>query len=205
MSDRICRDCYFFENKLRFGRKKRSCSELGETPSHYACSAFVDKEGMPERTIPDEFFVARALTARRRQKPGLHPATVTDSIRGLLDDWMALDGGVQKAVKDLLVKLHQQGIDVAVDPTFLQEFERNVDTVVGLWSLYALANTLGLSSFADDLVRARIAQLFPSAATRAGTAAAPPIDPEPVEPPAPPRKRMAATGEVFKSKRRGAR
>lgn len=201
--DRYCHECFFFENETRFGRKNRSCRSIGEKPSGVACSAFVEAAGMPKRAVPDEFMVARALVAGRRSRDGVDPADVENAITGILRNQLVMSRGVSDSVKKALIAVQQPGLEVDVDPAFMREFERDVDRVLSLWSLYTLANALGIPSFADDLVHARMAQMFPSLTPAAPQSQAAHEAADPVEPAVPHRKRMTSTGEVFRAKPRG--
>jgi len=142
-----CRECYWFNEKSRFGRDPRSCLDLGETPENEACDRFMTKPSEAER-YPEWI---------QEQVGALANVRYRDLFHEILAESFVLEQDSKLAGQAIKIQLQTQGAEVVFDD---KEFTKSLGRLIDIYQVYRMACVVGLGAFANEIVSAEIKRKF---------------------------------------------
>lgn len=183
-----CVDCHWFHSPVEFGREKRSCEDLGESPSNKACTNFVDRlhdgrphEGDIDPSIPNKFNAARRK-AEGYPEPNRVPTVTPKNFNippdakkiltqlGALSDMKYRDifhevlaeSFTLEQDSELALKTIQAQLQTQGAEVVLEGFayQRYASRLAELWTLHRLILAMGLAPYLDQIMAAEIEYRF---------------------------------------------
>ena len=163
---KTCRDCYFFETEMRFGRQMHNCRLLGEQEDSPACAQFMDREtDTSGQFVSNEFLMARAA-ARAAAEDNDTALDMQAEMQRLLHSIYEEDKGCTTALESIKALLQQQGDAVTLDDGLMRRLEKDVERYSHLKMTRRLIGLYGLDAYERDIMGRKLDLLFPRPVSR---------------------------------------